>query len=312
MVATNKSPEKLLNTFEDKTLNLSLQSTLDELVLCNAQVEYSCPGKEVAQMFQTNPLLPGIIIKEQSKFIGMISRRQFLEMMSRPYGLELFSRRSLDSLYRFVNQETLQLKGETQIVEAARLCLQRSDQLVYEPIVVELKSEVYRLLGVHQLLLADSQIHQLTCQLLNKQSNDLRGQIEKIANLGPQDRISNLRQIASSFASEVKNPVYWLDNLEFLFLYCQQIREILLVQEISTHYTASSLTELKKEFSLDFVLQNFPQTLQNMKMGTERLNKIITGLQVLLERLKNSNNNHLLSHNNDSNDEPNIAIFNEF
>lgn len=311
MVTINKSQEKLFKAAEDKVLSLTLQSTLDELVLCDAHAEYSCPGKEVAQMFQVDSLLPGVIITEGGEFVGMISRRQFLEIMSRPYGLELFSRRPLDSLYRFVNQETLQLTGETSIVEAARICLRRSDQLVYEPIVVKLNSAVYRLLGVHQLLLADSQIHQLTCQLLDKQSNDLRGQIEEMANLVPQEKISTLRQIASSFASEIKNPVYWQDNLEFLFLYCQQMREMLLVQEINTNCNSSTIAELKREFSLDFVQNNFPGALKNMKTGAERLNKVITGLQVLLDRLGDRENNNSLPQEHSSKNETDFAILNE-
>jgi hypothetical protein len=125
---------------------LSLESTIQELSLYDFQVESSRPGKEVAQTFQGNPLLPGVILTAQGQFAGMISRRRFLEQMSRPYGLELFLKRPLYSLYRFASAEVLRLTGNTQIVEAARRSLQRSPEMLYEPIVVELEVGVYRLL----------------------------------------------------------------------------------------------------------------------------------------------------------------------
>jgi hypothetical protein len=59
--------------------HLCLESTLQELSLSDFQVEVSVPGKEVAQRFQDNSLLPGVILTEQAQFVGMISRRRFLE-----------------------------------------------------------------------------------------------------------------------------------------------------------------------------------------------------------------------------------------
>lgn len=147
---------------------LSLKSTLQELPLYDFQVEFSCPGKEVAQTFQDDRLLPGVILVEQGKLMGMISRRRFLEQMSRPYGLELFLKRPLYSLYRFASAEVLKIKGETLIVEAARRSLRRPAEELYEPIVVELEAGIYRLLDVHQLLLAQSRIHELTTELLTQ------------------------------------------------------------------------------------------------------------------------------------------------
>jgi hypothetical protein len=136
--------------------------------LYDFQVETSHVGMEVAQTFQHNPLLPGVSLTEQGKFVGMISRRRFLEQMSRPYGLELFLKRPLYSLYRFAGAEVLMVKGSTQIVEAARLSLQRPAEALYEPIVVELEVGAYRLLDAHQLLVAQSKIHELTTQLLTQ------------------------------------------------------------------------------------------------------------------------------------------------
>ena len=67
-----------------ETANLTLDSTIRELNLYHFQVESVQPGRDVAQSFQLNPLLPGVILTQHRKLIGMISRRQFLEQMSSP------------------------------------------------------------------------------------------------------------------------------------------------------------------------------------------------------------------------------------
>lgn len=276
-------------TAQADALNLSLKSKVKELPLCRVKFELSCPGKEVAQTFQANPLLPGVILTDQSKFVGIISQHQFLEIMSSSYGPDLFSRRSLNSLYRFTHQEFLTLKGDVQIVEAARYALQRMGKLVYEPIVVELEPEGYGLLSMHQLLLADSQIHQLTCQLLNeqidKQSKELRKQIEKLASLEQKEKMESLGQIAATIASDIRNPVRWNNSFEALFTYCKEIKEVLLAYESSITQKPSTITELKEQYSLDLLLEYLPKNLRNMGESTVRITKVIGGLQILLDRL---------------------------
>ena len=72
-----------------------------------------------------------------------------------------------------MSTEILLLNDDTQICEAANCSLQRSPELLYEPIVIEIEPNVYKLLDVHQLLLAQPEIHKLTYQLLSEQATDL-------------------------------------------------------------------------------------------------------------------------------------------
>lgn len=145
-----------------KTLpeTLSLESTLNELSVFNFQVESSYLGKEVARLFHTQPLLPGVVLTVKGEFLGMISRRRFMEHMSRPYGIDIFAHRPILALYQIARTDILILPGVTLIVMAAQRAVQRSPELLYEPIVVQLNDKNYRLLDVHQVLLALSQIHQ--------------------------------------------------------------------------------------------------------------------------------------------------------
>ncbi|MEQ9666856.1 sensor histidine kinase [Coleofasciculus sp. G2-EDA-02] len=254
-----------------KTTNLTLDSTIRELNLYNFQVESVQPGRDVAQSFQLNPLLPGVILIQHRKIIGMISRRQFLEQMSRPYGLELFLKRPLHSLYRFVSAEVLILRGDTKIVDAARRSLQRTPNFVYEPIVVELEPGTYRLLDVHQLLVAQSQIQELTTQLLHEQTQAQMIQTEKMASLG---------QMVAGIAHEIKNPVGCITgNFEFLDDYCAKLIELLTAYAAEVLQPSEDLNQLKEDNELDFILEDLPKILNSMKLGSERLTKIVGSLQ---------------------------------
>src|SRR5690349_3730749 len=104
-------------------LQLGLESTLQDLTLYDFQLEANCPGREAAKAFADNSLLPGVLLSEGGEFAGMISRRRFLEHLSRPYGLELFSQRPIQTMYRFAKAELLIVPSHTLIVMAAKRSL---------------------------------------------------------------------------------------------------------------------------------------------------------------------------------------------
>ncbi len=171
---------------------LRLNSTLQELSLCECQIEAYHLGKEAAQKFQENPLLPGVILTEQGELTGMISWRRFFEHISRPYGQELFWNRPLSSLYRFARAELLIFPSETLIVDAALQSLHRSADLLYEPVVVQMQPRAYRLLDVHELLVAQSQIHLLATQLLNQTRQKLEKANRELQGLASLDGLTHL------------------------------------------------------------------------------------------------------------------------
>ncbi len=152
---------------------LCLESRLNDLTLYHAEIAPDDPGETVIKLFDDNPLLPGIIIKKSEQFLGMVSRRCFFEYMSRPYSLELFCKRPLHILYEFMSKEALVLPGDASILQAARQALQRVPELLYEPIVVRLNSGEYNVLDMHELLLAQSQIHELTLKALRESQQAL-------------------------------------------------------------------------------------------------------------------------------------------
>lgn len=166
MFAINDSYPEIPGLSNQK--NISLEGTLQELTLYDFQIDCYCSSREVAVAFKENPLLPGVILTEKGQFAGMISRYRFWEYLSRPYGLDLFLKRPIKSLYRWVNTDILMFPSSTLIVMAAQRAVNRSNLLLNEPIVVQMESHIYKILDVHELLVAQSQIHQLATVLLSQ------------------------------------------------------------------------------------------------------------------------------------------------
>jgi two-component system, NtrC family, sensor kinase len=228
-------------------------------------------GKEAVRLFDQDPLLPGVILTEQGKFVGMISRRQFMEQMSRPYGLDLFLRRSFAAFYPFISAKTLVLPQDTPIVSAVHQALQRPPELLYEPIVVSLESQVHGLIDLHELLVAQSQIHELARQLLNEQTQAQMIQTEKMASLG--------RTIAS-VAHEILNPVNFVSgNLNYLSTCVQTLFQVLSAYEGEQSAGSTKIEQLKDEVDFDFLRQDLPRLLSSLRLGSERLKSIVEGLR---------------------------------
>jgi signal transduction histidine kinase len=216
-------------------LNLQLDSTLKELPLWSVYVEVKRTVNDLSILFKQEPLLPGIIITKNHQYMGMISRQRFFEHMSRPYSLSLFASRPTEHLVNFLQPEVCILSEDMPIIEANKIALQRSPQLVYEPILVESKSGSYQLLDFHQLLLAHSQIHVLTLTQLEQVEAEskvtkagFRNLKHNYTRLLQNEKMAALGQVVAGIAHEINNPVSFIaGNLVYAINYSQDLLDLI-------------------------------------------------------------------------------------
>jgi hypothetical protein len=146
------------------------------LRLHHCQIPYTMPCLTVVQTLRKVPTAPGLIVVEESRIVGVISRRKFLAHMSLPQNRETYLHRPVvQAVVNWVKAPSLELPFSCTVQKAVEQALSRPREIVYEPIVVTMKDGSYRLLDMHVLLLTYSQFSALINRALHQQKNSQNG-----------------------------------------------------------------------------------------------------------------------------------------
>jgi signal transduction histidine kinase/CheY-like chemotaxis protein len=162
MATATAEPEMLstntLTGITSQLAGLTPQSTLADLPSHEFRVEADTPGRALAEAFDLRPDLPGAVVCAAGVSLGMISRATFFRQMSRPFSLEIYHRRPIHFLLSALTDMPLRLPANELIPAAARAALSRPTASVYEPLLIEYTDGACRVLDIHVLLLAQSQL----------------------------------------------------------------------------------------------------------------------------------------------------------
>lgn len=273
VMASEPTAESNQNLSPSPKRQLALDATISELKLYDVQIDLDQAGAAAQKLFQDDPLLPALVIYDQGKYVGMLSRRRFLECLSKPYAIELFTKRPLKVLYEQAQSEILQLHGSTSIVLASQLALSRLNDEIYEPIIVHHDGDIYSVLDIHDLLQAQSHIHELATKLLREQTQTTMFQTEKMASLG---------QIVAEVSHDIRNPVSAIyGNTESLLTYIEGVMQILRAYEKEYGTSAPVISETLEQVDWDFVRSDLPQVVQSIQSGSKYLRRLVDTLQSL-------------------------------
>jgi signal transduction histidine kinase len=251
--------------------DVSLDSTLAELSLYAFEVKTTCTGAEVAQVFEKYPLVPGVILLEDGKYTGMLSRRQLLEFLIRPFGKELFFEQPLSILYSYARNCVLLLPETTPILTAMQLALRRPPELLSEPVVVKSVKGIHKLLDISELNIASWQIRGIETQVRYE-----RSQAQIIQN----DKMASLGRLVDGVAHEILDPVNFIwGNLTHVSNYSQELLKLIAAYTKELPNPSEHIIYLMQDIEFDFLEQDLNKSLTSIRTGAERLKKLVISLQ---------------------------------
>ena len=111
----------------------------------------------VADMFERDHKLVGVLVGTPQELVGIVSRSNLLERLSQPFAQELYLKRPIRMLKDVFDGDPDVMADSISIQEAAHAALNRPNHRAYEPIVIAGKQGL-RLLDVRTLLLAQSHL----------------------------------------------------------------------------------------------------------------------------------------------------------
>ncbi|MCA9961031.1 MAG: GAF domain-containing protein, partial [Anaerolineales bacterium] len=115
-------------------------------------------GGGVERMFRENPTIPGVIVMDGPRIIGVISRRRFFEMFGQRYGVAVYAKRPVHLMVDANKISPLIMPASSRLLEAVQVALDRPSHEVYEPILVDFGQQSYRLLDIYTLLVAQADL----------------------------------------------------------------------------------------------------------------------------------------------------------
>ncbi|MEG3926681.1 MULTISPECIES: PAS domain S-box protein [unclassified Microcoleus] len=119
---------------------------------------------------------------------------------------------------------------------------------------------------------------------LRKQAAQLQEAYEQLQNaqiqLVQSEKMSSLGQMVAGIAHEINNPATFINgNISHTYTYFHDLIELLSLYQECYPSPVPQIAEKVKELELDFLKEDLPKMLNSMRVGVERISKIVLSLR---------------------------------
>lgn len=243
--------------------SITFDSTLASVLSHDFRVSSTTLGKVVAQNFAQNPNLPGVIVMDETRFLGMISRAKFREQINTSQRENLYFNSPIQVLLDYLRTPPLLLDHNSKIADAINSALNRPKELIYEPIVVVYEPDIFRILDVQVLLLAQNRLLKYAQNIIVQQQSQILQSFE-IINV-ERNRIKKCNKYYKNKQELIKK-----NYEDFLKVKQQEIFE-----------TAQKITEINEDFLQisQLVIKETNKSFKEIVVNTHSINSNTSHIQ---------------------------------
>ncbi len=118
----------------------------------------------VDQIFKTSPRLQGVCVTENGQAVALIMRIRFYQQIGTLYGYTLYMGRPVELV---MDRNPLVVDYKTPITEVSRLAMDRSEEHLYDYVLVTHEEHLFGAVSVRDLLLNFAEIQAVAASFLN-------------------------------------------------------------------------------------------------------------------------------------------------
>lgn len=120
-------------------------------------VSLKSTGAQVKELFSSHPLAEGLVVlSDEGQAVGLVMREQFYRNLSRQYGYEIFMNRPI-GLIMVTNP--LIVHDQTPIDEVGELAMRRSQDHLYDYVIIQREGRYYGVVSIRELLIRISEMN---------------------------------------------------------------------------------------------------------------------------------------------------------
>ncbi|MGD9940815.1 MAG: diguanylate cyclase [Clostridia bacterium] len=122
------------------------------------------------KILEVHPTLPGILIMDEGRLLGGLSRQKLYETLGRPYGVAVYMNRQIKDLFESGSEKPVILRGDMPIDLAVPEALERPLTQRYDPLPVLRSDGSFVLLDLKILLMAQSALLENAATIVSRQA----------------------------------------------------------------------------------------------------------------------------------------------